>query len=436
MNDCSASANLSESEIDRRIAILFELEELSLVFDLRYHFNGKQTKFDIFWENAKQYLEEDIGITVDDRRHSTVLHVANAISVRDLCEQVSARCPDGTVIPCDEWIRQFAPINALFCTALRYTGCLKVRHQVQQPQWRKQHPDSHHAACIYCYEREYAVLMREYSVFLSTDDKHKVKVGETDKPVASTERGRQFIVPVGSQSLAFTKLSIIPSVVLQTEIPEEFSGLWYDGQVMVMLKRAFEPSSPARHSTEMATIINQEVPHHPILLIYSDGGPDHRLTNLSVKLALIGLYLKLDLDYLCAARTAPYHSYRNPVEQIMSIINLGLQALALARAKMPDEMETLAKKCNRLKALIGLYLKLDLDYLCTARTAPYHSYRNPVEQIMSIINLGLQALALARAKMPDEMETLAKKCNRLKALRKVAQGKLQFEMCVWMPWFL
>ena len=52
MNDYSASANLSESEIDRQIAILFELEEPSLVFDLHYHFNGKQTKFDIFWENA------------------------------------------------------------------------------------------------------------------------------------------------------------------------------------------------------------------------------------------------------------------------------------------------------------------------------------------------------------------------------------------------
>lgn len=29
------------------------------------------------------------------------------------------------------------------------------------------------------------------------------------------------------------------------------------------------------------------------------------------------------MDYLCAARTAPYHSYRNPVERIMSILNLG-----------------------------------------------------------------------------------------------------------------
>ena len=129
VNDCSASANLSESEIDGRIATLFELEEPSLVFDLHYHFDGKQTKFDIFWENAKQYLEEDIGITVDDQRHSSVLHVAKAISVRDLCEQVSARCPDGTATPCDEWIcLQFAPINASSRTALRYTGRLKVRH--------------------------------------------------------------------------------------------------------------------------------------------------------------------------------------------------------------------------------------------------------------------------------------------------------------------
>ena len=177
--------------------------------------------------------------------------------------------------------------------------------------------------------------MRNHSIFLSIDDKHKVKIGEPDVPVASAECGRQVIVPVGSQLLAadhdFTKFSIVPSVILCTDIPEEISGSWYDGKVMVMLKEgAFEPYSAARYSAEITTIIEQEVPNLPVLFIYSDGGPDHRLTYLSVKLAL---YLKLDLDYLCAARAAPYHSYRNPVERIMSIINLGLQAVALAREK-------------------------------------------------------------------------------------------------------
>ena len=105
VGDCSASANLNESAVDERVATLLELEEPSLVYDLRDHFNGKQSKFDVFWQKSKEYLEEDIGTAVDDRRHSTVLLIAKAISVRDLHEQVSARCPDGVPIPCNEWIR-------------------------------------------------------------------------------------------------------------------------------------------------------------------------------------------------------------------------------------------------------------------------------------------------------------------------------------------
>ena len=39
---------------------------------------------DVLWQRAKEYQEEDVGTAVDG--HSTVLHIANAISVRDLCE--------------------------------------------------------------------------------------------------------------------------------------------------------------------------------------------------------------------------------------------------------------------------------------------------------------------------------------------------------------
>ena len=45
---------------------------------------------------------------------------------QDLRERVAARCPDGTPIPSDEWIRlQFAPVCVSSCTALRYTGRLQ-----------------------------------------------------------------------------------------------------------------------------------------------------------------------------------------------------------------------------------------------------------------------------------------------------------------------
>eukprot|EP00731_Ephydatia_muelleri_P010010 Em0005g596a len=294
--DSSASANLEESEIDARVDTFFELEEPSLIYDLREHYKGNQSKFDVFWQRAKEYLEEDVGTAVDDRRHSTIVHMAKAISVRDLREKVKERCPPGTLVPSDEWIRlQFAPSCVSSHTALRYTGKLQVCHKVQQRQWRKQHEDSHYAACIYRYQREYAVQMQQQCVFVCIDDKHRVKIGEPNCPVASAERGRQVIV-----------------VVLINDIPEEISGSWYDGQ--------------------------------------------------------------LDLDYLCAARTAPYHSYRNPMERIMSIVNLGLQAVALAREKMPEEMEKAAFKWKNFQ-VFSAASAAEIDSLWSSLLAIDHEMR-------------------------------------------------------------
>ena len=66
-------------------------------------------------------------------------------------------------------------------------------------------------------------------------------------------------------------------------------------------------------------------PSKPILLLYTDGGPDHNNTFASNQLALLALFLQLDLDMLVAMRTAPHQSWRNMVERVMSGINIGLQ---------------------------------------------------------------------------------------------------------------
>ena len=78
-----------------------------------------------------------------------------------------------------------------------------------------------------------------------------------------------------------------------------------------------------------------------------------------MKLALISLFQKLDLDYICAARTAPYHSFRNPAECVMSstILNLGLQSVGLARRQLPNDLEKLVEKCNNLGQLRELARK-------------------------------------------------------------------------------
>ena len=78
----------------------------------------------------------------------------------------------------------------------------------------------------------------------------------------------------------------------------------------------------------------------PILLLYSDGGPDHRTTYASVKLALIALFKDLDLDLLIALRTAPCNSFANPVERIMSIVNIGLQGVGVMRTAGSQQFES------------------------------------------------------------------------------------------------
>ena len=63
------------------------------------------------------------------------------------------------------------------------------------------------------------------------------------------------------------------------------------GQVFVGLKDALlEPSNPLCHTTELGKILCQENISSTVLLLYTDGGPDHNLTFLSVRLALLALY--------------------------------------------------------------------------------------------------------------------------------------------------
>ena len=137
------------------------------------------------------------------------------------------------------------------------------------------------------------------------------------------------------------------------DIPDRIES-WYRGQVLVGYKyTAFESSSPMRHATELGSILCSNADFHKsILFLYSDGGPDHRLTYyVSVQVSLIALCLTLDLDFLCAARTAPSHFWRNPVKRIMSTLNLGLQCVGLMREKSDSDFEAEAANCNSLLAL-------------------------------------------------------------------------------------
>ena len=152
----------------------------------------------------------------------------------------------------------------------------------------------------------------------------------------------------------FTKLSLTPSVIFICEVPFSIEESFYCGQVFVSYKdTTFQPSTAIRHTSEFFSAISTYYPQifPPILCIYTDGGPDHRVTYGSVQISLICLFLRGDFDMLIALRTAPHQSWTNPAERIMSILNLALQGVALMRESMSYDMEILFGKASTLEEI-------------------------------------------------------------------------------------
>ena len=170
------------------------------------------------------------------------------------------------------------------------------------------------------------------------------------------ERGKRVLVgidrafEVGDHD--FTSCSLTPSVALVIDIPNSIEGSFCHGKVLVGVKDSiFEPSSPHRHATELNSLLTEQSDTTPILCLYTDGGPDHRVNFLSVQVSYIALFLARDLDCLVAVRTPLFNSWKNPAERMMSELNLALQAVGLMRTKMIKQMEKMMEGCNSMKAI-------------------------------------------------------------------------------------
>ena len=367
--DSSAASTATEAEVDQRVSRILDDEDPDLIWDLRTNNPGRPEQYKKFLEQCQKYINASVETAVDDRRHDVVdggdevvTHLATALSAVDLHRQVSSQCPEGTAIPSVQWLRnQFWPRRPTAKSASRYTGRLRIKFMVQARQLRANHIDAYYASALFRYEKEFAVKFREHLAFASLDDKHTIKVGEPQFPVAAVERGKEVLVSKDKKLVVsdhdFTRLSLTPSVAMIIDVPESIEGSFYRGRVFVLLKEnAFNPSSPRRHMAELKGILQELGPVKPVLLLYTDGGPDHRLTYISVQLTLMSLWLNLDLDFLCAIRTPPQHSWKNPVERIMSIINLALQGVGVMREEVVHESEL--KRCGSLKSIRDMAEKI------------------------------------------------------------------------------
>ena len=145
---------------------------------------------------------------------------------------------------------------------------------------RKAHYD-HYANVIFKYARQYAVNVQDLCSFICTDDKHKISVGEPGFPLSVLPHGRRVLVGLNEKYQVgdhdFSTVSLIPTVILLNDIPEEVDGSWYHGKPMVSLKiTATDPFSAIRNAKEIANVLiekygtKENVP--PVLILYTDVG--------------------------------------------------------------------------------------------------------------------------------------------------------------------
>lgn len=111
----------------------------------------------------------------------------------------------------------------------------------------------------------------------------------------------------------------------------------------------FQTASPFRHAAFLSKMmLSSGNDPKPMLLKFTDGGVDQRSTLEAVKLANICLFKEFNLDLLIYARCAPGHSYTNPAEMVMSILNLGLQNVSLKRKPCEKKIEDALKNMNSM----------------------------------------------------------------------------------------
>ena len=133
-------------------------------------------------------------------------------------------------------------------------------------------------------------------MFISCDDKAKESFGEPGSAISSGVRGKKTIVPTTTTLGSLDhdvdhKGSIIPTVNMVCDIPDDISGTFYRGNVHVTFKESvFQPSCSYRAILELIQLLRSEgfdntVREH--LYLFTDGGAEHRVCFESVKIRLI-----------------------------------------------------------------------------------------------------------------------------------------------------
>jgi len=333
------------------------------------------TGYDDFWMACKEVLLPNSA--TEERRHSDTVYASGAHSIPNLVtlatEILQKKVDGGTFdslppIPSTEWVRlQFVPSRDDNAAAERFTGRLEAKRAIQTRTLRKEHIDQHWVNSMTRYYLEWMVeLKKKYDgvEFFGQDDKAKIAVGDKVAISTGVRANNKGIVLVGDDDALraldhdFHAANLIASATLRCNIPDEVSGSFFIGdddgvgQIFVTIRDAiFDPSNVFDHCAQLIDTLRRKGLNPTVLVLQTDGGPDHSMKRVAVQLALIATFKELDIDHFVVLRCAPNGSARNKIERSMSVLNLGLAHVATRRGDMDPWAEKAAMNASSMQAV-------------------------------------------------------------------------------------
>ena len=356
-----------DGNVQERFAEALMSGDPDYVFDLR-HFNGREIKFKEFLQEfraaVEEYMVEDRGRHEQLYNGTVVSKVSMGFSLRsvfeNVCKKVLEKLPN-CPLPKSEYFlhRYLIPRTRAAAQSLsNQAPLIPLRLTSQQKVIEKPNIDAYYNAAQYKYLKNMAVDLGEKLVTLiGWDDKTGVDVGEKHQPTAATQHtgkswAHQDAVP-GEGQHSFHKTNLTPSVRFIHEIPEDMDGSFYRGQPQLSIKDAiFQPSSSARHATELAQMfLSQSELVKPVLILTNDGGSDHTIRFERNIIAVLALFLHFpDIQLLINFQLAAYRSAYHPVEKLNCLLNLSWNGISLAREDIEDPvLEKVFSRCNSMK---------------------------------------------------------------------------------------
>jgi hypothetical protein len=331
------------------------------------------TAYDSFWQACREVLLPNA--STEERRHSDTVYASGAHSIPNLVTQATEvlqkKVDDGTLdklppIPCTEWVRlQFVPNRADNAAAEKFTGRLEAKRAVQTRTLRKEHMDQHWVNSMTRYYLEWMVeLRKKYDgvEFFGQDDKAKIAVGDKVAISTGVRANNKGIVAEGEVLPAldhdFHSANLVTSSTLRCNIHNEVSGSFFIGdddgigQIFVTVRDAiFDPSVIFDHCAQLIDTLRKKGLNPTVLILQTDGGPDHSMKRVMVQLALNATFRELDVDHFVVLRCAPNGSARNKIERSMSVLNLALAHVSTRRGDMEPWAEKAVANASSMQAV-------------------------------------------------------------------------------------